>query len=188
MDLRVYAEQPGVAPDSRKSEDGANYLRRLKEEAGQDKTCHPFRLQEQVPGRQRFRRQPARVLRRNERHVSCQYEGEPWFSSLSAFGFGFRVRFVSHTLFWEWRSVLQKSNRENSSTWSNFSPPWPDKTHPRIPNGPGTVASRCACYRRPENRPRSNQAVLRKQAAPLPRRVLPDCQTGSPLLNRSPWE
>lgn len=36
VDTHVYAEQPGLAPDSRKSEDGANYLRRLKKEAGPD--------------------------------------------------------------------------------------------------------------------------------------------------------
>lgn len=33
MDPNLYAEQPGMTPDSRNSEDGANYLRRMKIES-----------------------------------------------------------------------------------------------------------------------------------------------------------
>lgn len=36
MDPNLYAEQPGLTPDSRKTEEGANYLRRLKTQPGEE--------------------------------------------------------------------------------------------------------------------------------------------------------
>lgn len=41
MDPHVYAEQPGLTPDSRKTDDGVNYLRRLKSQPGGENGAGP---------------------------------------------------------------------------------------------------------------------------------------------------
>lgn len=41
MDPHVFSEQPGLTPDSKKSDDGVNYLRKLKTQAGGEETPSP---------------------------------------------------------------------------------------------------------------------------------------------------
>jgi PilZ domain len=74
VDPDVYPVQPGVAPDSRKSEDTTNYLRRLKDAAEQDMRSAP--ATGASPGPATASNAPVTVERRRSPRLTCTGSAE----------------------------------------------------------------------------------------------------------------